>query len=174
MNLQSLRFVVVQCLCAILLLVYSAAASALAEADSQWPSQPPQRSSIVQDALMDHFSLWQGTRYKLGGTDTRGVDCSSFIQTLFQEKFRTELPRTSREQMTLGERVEPTELSAGDLLFFRTGPTRRHVGVYMGNGHFMHVSAGSGVEIAKLHLPYWQKHFITARRLAHSLFSSSN
>lgn len=171
MNLQTLRFVAVQWLCSIVLLMGVALAPAWAETGSHWVSPS---SSTVQDALMDHFSLWQGTSYKLGGTDARGVDCSSFIQTLFQEKFSTKLPRTSREQMTLGERVDSTELSAGDLLFFRTGPTRRHVGVYIGNGQFMHVSAGSGVEIAQLHLPYWQKHFITARRLAHSLFSASN
>ncbi len=157
--------------CMAVLFVLCSANPAWAESDMLVPERQP---ISVRDALLDHFYVWEGTRYKLGGTDTRGIDCSSFIQTLFQEKFRTELPRTSREQMILGERVDSTELSAGDLLFFRTGPTRRHVGVYMGDGQFMHVSAGSGVEIAQLHLPYWQKHFITARRLAHSFFGTAN
>lgn len=171
MFLHSIRCVAVQFMLSIAALSVSAFAPAWAESNMLVLERQP---ASVRDALFEHFSVWEGTRHKLGGTDASGVDCSSFVQTLFQEKFSTALPRTSREQMTLGERVEPTELTAGDLLFFRTGPTRRHVGVYMGDGHFMHVSAGSGVEIAKLHLPYWQKHFITARRLAYSFFSASN
>jgi cell wall-associated NlpC family hydrolase len=122
-------------------------------------------SSEIRDALLAHYSNWAGTRHKLGGTDDNGVDCSSFIQTLFQDKFQTSLPRSSREQMVLGERVDISSLQSGDLLFFRTGPTRRHVGVYLGDNQFMHVSTRAGVEIAKLFSPYWQKNFITARRL---------
>ncbi len=122
-------------------------------------------SNEVQNALLVHYSNWAGTRHKLGGTGANGVDCSSFIQTLFQDKFQLQLPRSSREQMTMGERVDLSDLRSGDLLFFRTGPTRRHVGVYVGNNQFMHVSTKAGVEIAKLLSPYWQRHFITARRV---------
>lgn len=118
-----------------------------------------------RDALLAYYSDWAGTRYKLGGTSQNGVDCSSFIQALFQDKFQTSLPRSSREQMVLGQRVDPSDLRSGDLVFFRTGPTRRHVGVYVGANKFMHVSSSSGVEIARLHTPYWQRHFITARRV---------
>ena len=122
--------------------------------------------SLVHGQLMSHYSSWAGTRHKLGGSTTKGVDCSSFIQILFQEQFQLELPRSSREQMTEGERVDMADLRSGDLLFFRTGPTRRHVGVYMGNNQFMHVSTIAGVEITQLFSPYWQRHFITARRVA--------
>lgn len=122
-------------------------------------------SNEVQNALLAHYSNWAGTRHKLGGTGVNGVDCSSFIQTLFQDKFKLQLPRSSREQMSMGERVELADLRSGDLLFFRTGPTRRHVGVYVGDNQFMHVSTRAGVEIARLLSPYWQRHFITARRV---------
>ncbi|HEX4842416.1 MAG TPA: NlpC/P60 family protein [Limnobacter sp.] len=128
----------------------------------------------VQLALLAHYAEWEGTRYRMGGTNRKGVDCSSFIQTLFKDHFAVELPRSSREQMTLGEPVAQHELQTGDLLFFRTGPTRKHVGVYMGNNQFMHVSARRGVEITKLLTPYWQKHFITARRVGVNLFKPSN
>lgn len=123
-------------------------------------------SNDLQNALLAHYSNWAGTRHKLGGTTTQGIDCSSFVQILFQDKFQLELPRSSREQMTVGERVDLADLRSGDLLFFRTGPTRRHVGVYMGNNQFMHVSTRVGVEVTKLLTPYWQRHFITARRVA--------
>ncbi|VWX35659.1 conserved hypothetical protein [Limnobacter sp. 130] len=131
-------------------------------------------STEIQNALLAHYSSWAGTRHKLGGTGTNGVDCSSFIQALFEDKFKLQLPRSSREQMTMGERVDIADLRTGDLLFFRTGPTRRHVGVYMGNDQFMHVSTRAGVEIAKLLSPYWQRHFITARRIGLNGFTPSN
>lgn len=131
-------------------------------------------SNEVQNALLVHYSSWAGTRYRLGGTDIDGVDCSSFIQTLFRDKFKLQLPRSSREQMTVGERVDLSDLRSGDLLFFRTGSTRRHVGVYVGNNQFMHVSARAGVEIAKLISPYWQRHFITARRVGLGGITPSN
>ena len=76
--------------------------------------------------------------------------------------------------MTMGERVDLSDLRSGDLLFFRTGPTRRHVGVYVGNNQFMHVSTRAGVEIAKLLSPYWQRHFITARRVVLGGITPSN
>lgn len=131
-------------------------------------------SNEIQNALLVHYSNWAGTRHKLGGTDVSGVDCSSFIQTLFKDKFQLQLPRSSREQMTMGNRVDLAELQSGDLLFFRTGPTRRHVGVYVGNNQFMHVSTRAGVQIAKLFSPYWQRNFITARRVSLSGFTPSN
>lgn len=139
------------------------------------PSKAEQSySNEIQNALLAHYSNWAGTRHKLGGTGANGVDCSSFIQTLFKDKFQYQLPRSSREQMTMGERVDIAELRSGDLLFFRTGPTRRHVGVYMGDNQFMHVSTRAGVEIAKLVSPYWQRHFITARRIGLNGFTPSN
>lgn len=129
------------------------------------PESVQSYSNEVQNALLAHYSNWAGTRHKLGGTGANGVDCSSFIQALFYDKFKLQLPRSSREQMTMGERVDVSDLRSGDLLFFRTGPTRRHVGVYVGNNQFMHVSTRAGVEIAKLLSPYWQRHLITARRV---------
>ena len=147
--------------------------SSMEESSSLPPVEYSYRTDL-QNALLAHYSNWAGTRHKLGGTTTRGVDCSSFIQILFQDKFKFELPRSSREQMTVGERVDMTDLRTGDLLFFRTGPTRRHVGVYMGDNRFMHVSTVAGVEIAKLFSPYWQRHFITARRVALGALTPSN
>ena len=65
--------------------------------------------SLVHGQLMSHYSSWAGTRHKLGGSTTKGVDCSSFIQILFQEQFQLELPRSSREQMTVGTSHFQTE-----------------------------------------------------------------
>lgn len=167
-----------KCILAVTLLIAPGISFAQAVAVDELPwmdqAEPVSYSDEVRNALLSHYSNWAGTRHKLGGTGENGVDCSSFIQTLFQDKFQFQLPRSSREQMTLGSRVDLADLQSGDLLFFRTGPTRRHVGVYVGDDQFLHVSTRAGVEIAKLFSPYWQRHFITARRVGLPAFTPSN
>jgi len=89
-------------------------------------------SNEVQNALLAHYSNWAGTRHKLGGTGANGVDCSSFIQTLFQDKFQLQLPRSSREQMTMGERVISPIYARAIFFFFALAPHADMSGVYGG------------------------------------------
>lgn len=119
----------------------------------------------LQTAIEQHYEEWQGTRHRLGGTDEKGIDCSSFIQQLFIKHFGIELPRSSREQMGLGQVIDRSNLKIGDLLFFKTGPSLRHVAVYLGDKRFLHVSSKKGVSFDNLDEKYWSKRFITARRL---------
>lgn len=119
----------------------------------------------VEEAILEHYDEWRGTRHKLGGTSHAGVDCSSFIQKLYEKHFGIELPRSSREQMQLGTTVDKSNLRTGDLLFFRTGPTLKHVAVYIGNNRFLHVSTRRGVMLSDLDESYWRKRFLKAQRL---------
>ena len=118
----------------------------------------------LQTAIELHYEEWQGTRHRLGGTGEKGIDCSSFIQKLFTKHFGIQLPRSSREQMQLGQVVDRANLKIGDLLFFKTGPSLRHVAVYLGDKRFLHVSSKKGVSFDHLDEKYWSKRFITARR----------
>jgi lipoprotein Spr len=79
-----------------------------------------------------------------------------------------DLPRTTGEQIHRGVQVAQYRLKAGDLVFFQTGPNRRHVGVYIGDSQFIHASSSQGVTVSTLTDNYWQEHFITARRVAGS------
>lgn len=115
--------------------------------------------------LMSYYQEWRGTRYRLGGNTEDGIDCSSFVQQVFAQGFGVDIPRSAREQMIQGRPVDTTNLKAGDLLFFRSGPTRRHVAVYLGNQRFLHVSASRGVSLDSIQEAYWQRRFLTARRL---------
>lgn len=108
------------------------------------------------------YNQWVGTRYRLGGTTRRGIDCSAFMQETFSSAFDMSLPRTTSEQQSLGRRIKKNELKHGDLVFFRGN---RHVGVYIGNGQFMHASSSQGVTISSLEHHYWAKTYTQSRRI---------
>jgi cell wall-associated NlpC family hydrolase len=119
----------------------------------------------VRQRLLAHYSEWQGVPYRLGGADKRGVDCSAFTQLAFREQLGFDLPRTTEGQVKRGRQVSPTSLEPGDLLFYHSSVKVRHVGIYLGDGQFMHASTSRGVMISELNNPYWTDHFWQARRL---------
>ena len=122
------------------------------------------RPAGVHDTLMKEYEVWAGTPYRFGGESRNGIDCSALTQRIFKEQFNYALPRTAGEQMKQGRRVSRAALKPGDLVFFK--PTRRfnHVGVYLGNGLFMHASSSQGVMISQLDNHYWARRYIQARR----------
>lgn len=122
---------------------------------------------MVISSLSEHQREWQGTRYRLGGTSRKGVDCSGFMQITFRDLFGVELPRTTTEQSQAGRKVPKSALQTGDLVFFKTGrgPNGKHVGVYVKNGQFLHASTKGGVIYSDINSPYWAKTFWQARRL---------
>lgn len=119
----------------------------------------------VGRSLMNQYRMWRGTPYQLGGSTREGIDCSAFVQITFQEHFGVSLPRNTTAQARVGEAVDRASIRTGDLLFFRTGPTRRHVGIYLGKGQFLHASTRVGVTIARLDDAYWQRAYWSARRV---------
>jgi len=112
-----------------------------------------------------------GTPYVWGGTNlSRGVDCSGFVYSVYRH-FGIYLDRTSAAMGRDGYRVSKSSLRAGDLVLFDTsGPNNgriSHVGIYIGNGQFMHSSSGNrrGVTISSLSESYYQRTYVTARRV---------
>lgn len=120
---------------------------------------------LVQQALLAQFRQWRGTPYKLGGNSKAGIDCSAFVQQTLSTYFNVNAPRTTTEQAQIGEAVDRDNLKVGDLLFFRTGYTTKHVGFYLGDGQFLHASTRVGVTISKLEDSYWRKTFWKVRRV---------
>ena len=104
--------------------------------------------------------------YKFGGSSFLGIDCSAFVKEVFG-LIGIDLPRSAREQFSLGDSVEREKLSAGDLVFFRTYASfPSHVGIYLGNNEFIHTSSKlRKVTIDNLATPYYLKRFIGAKRL---------
>lgn len=106
-----------------------------------------------------------GTPYKWGGTTVKGFDCSGFILHIFNQ-FDVNLPRTSTSQAEVGNKVDKEELREGDLVFFNTsGRGISHAGIYIGEGKFAHSSSSKGVTISKLSDDYYEKRYVTARRV---------
>lgn len=115
--------------------------------------------------LHDQFNEWRGTPHRMGGTDRSGIDCSAFVKHIFSNYFGVKLPRASRDQSKEGVSVSRQDLEPGDLVFFKSGPSGRHVGIYVADGKFLHTSSMIGVTISSMDEKYWNKRFVAARRL---------
>lgn len=131
-------------------------------------NRPYQSSAVSLSSQVSHqklakvYNQWAGTRYRMGGTTTRGIDCSAFMQETFAAAFGMNLPRSTAEQRNLGQRIQKHQLRQGDLVFFRGN---KHVGVYMGNNKFMHASTSQGVTISSLDESYWARTYTQSRRI---------
>lgn len=122
-------------------------------------------TAAVRQRLLQYHQVWQGVPYRLGGNDKSGVDCSSFTQQAFRQQFGVALPRTTHAQATVGKPLDGESWQPGDLLFYRSAAKTRHVGIYLGQGDFLHASTSRGVMISRVDNPYWRRHFWQARRL---------
>lgn len=117
--------------------------------------------------LIARAESYRGVRYRWGQASRSGTDCSGFTTQVFRGA-GVKLPRTSREQATVGNKIDRGHLDKGDLVFFRTGRGHRitHVGIYVGGGKFIHASSGGGkVQVNKLSDGYYSNRFVTARRV---------
>lgn len=118
----------------------------------------------IKSALMEFYNEWKNVKYKFGGNSKKGIDCSAFTQRIFKEKFDIKIPRNTRTQVKTGKSINKTHLKLGDLVFFKTGKHDRHVGIYMGDGRFMHASI-KGVKFTKLDKPFYKRTYWTSRRV---------
>lgn len=108
------------------------------------------------------YRQWVGTRYRLGGTGTAGIDCSAFVQKTMSGAFNVHLPRSTAEQRHSGRSISKSDLQPGDLVFFRKN---NHVGVYIGGGKFVHASTSQGVTTSSLSESYWTRTYTQSRRV---------
>ncbi|MCW8344527.1 NlpC/P60 family protein [Vibrio sp. ZSDZ65] len=109
--------------------------------------------------FLNEYKKWQGVPYRLGGTNFSGVDCSAFVQAVYNDAYSVKLPRTTAQQVNIGNKVNYNNAQSGDLVFFKTGYKTRHVGIYLGGNTFMHASTSKGVILSRLDNPYWAAKF---------------
>jgi len=129
------------------------------------PVQPSAGDPEIVQLLYQQYNDWRGVRYREGGLSKNGVDCSGYVYLTYRETFNRQIPRSTELLAQSGVEVNPRQIRPGDLVFFKTGWKKRHVGIYLKNGSFMHASSSRGVMISKLHNPYWSDAFWMARRL---------
>lgn len=122
-------------------------------------------ASSVKDLTATAYQ-YIGVPYVYGGTSTSGLDCSGFTQKVFKELGHT-INRTSGSQYQQGNAVTKDNLQSGDLVFFNTsGAGVSHVGIFVGDGQFIHASTSDGVTVSKLSESYWAKRYAGAKRIA--------
>lgn len=154
-----------------MLIAGSMPATAL-EAPIAPPSPPAGEAQLDQadpiEGLINQGMEYLGIRYRFGGNSPEtGLDCSGLVQNVFRNALGLDLPRAARDMAQLGNKVGMNDLKPGDLVFFNT--MRRafsHVGIYLGDGRFLHAPARGGeVRIEEMDKSYWVKRFNGARRL---------
>jgi len=130
----------------------------------------PETSSLAELGLQDRLVLFAkkmlNIPYRFGGNTLVGIDCSAYVKKVYS-LVGVSLPRSAREQFEEGKPVDNSELSMGDLVFFKTyAAFPSHVGIYLGDNLFIHASSRSKkVTIDSLETPYYIKRFIGAKRL---------
>ena len=122
-------------------------------------AQAERRARLAREALS-----FRGTPYVWGGEGRGGFDCSGFTQYLYKKR-GINLPHSAKLQFSKGKPVAKGQLMEGDLVFFNTTGPLTHVGMYIGNGKFVHAAnKRRGVTVDLLDSPYYAKCYAGARR----------
>ena len=136
------------------------------------PYQPPASAGSTKptaelrdDAAM-HAQKMVGKPYKYGGASPSGFDCSGLVLYSYKRAGLV-LPHSTDRQRSVSRPIRLGEVRRGDLLFFnQEGKKFGHVGIYVGDGRFVHApSSGKSVRADRLDTPYWRKHLSEARRI---------
>lgn len=121
------------------------------------------RTTTIARTLTRDALRFLGTPYVFGGTSTSGFDCSGYVQHVFA-MLGVSIPRTADAQYYAGRHIKGN-MKPGDLVFFQTyEPGPSHVGIYLGNGKFVHASS-HGVMVSNLSDSYWSARYIGAKRM---------
>ena len=131
------------------------------------PKTVPDNPEAANSVLMRAISL-VGTPYRYGGnTPESGFDCSGLVNYVYRDVLALDLPRSSRAlSQYQGDRIKPERLAPGDLVFFGNGDGVNHVGIYVGEGRFVHApTSGGTVRLDHLDGHYWRDHYSGAKRV---------
>ena len=142
---------------------------AVAEAGELLPVTPNLPGDLsVGRAIAEFAMAFRGVPYRFGGTDPTGFDCSGLVQYVFAQH-GVAVPRLVEEQYEAGEKIDPSDIRPGDLIFFNTkwwGHGASHVAISIGGDSFVHAPNSTGVvRVETLGSSYWGSRYVGARRL---------
>jgi cell wall-associated NlpC family hydrolase len=146
---------------------HKAARTVAAHHANRHPVELARESSSRADDIVHTAYAYRGTPYVYGGAGRGGFDCSGFTSYLYGRK-GISLPHSARGQFGMGRHVDRGSLKPGDLVFFHTvTPGISHVGMYVGNGRFVHASSrrSGGVRVDNLDSGYYSSAYRGARRM---------
>jgi cell wall-associated NlpC family hydrolase len=120
----------------------------------------------IGDAIAELAMGMVGTRYRYGGSSpAEGFDCSGLVFYAYSQA-GLKVPRTAQEQFKAARKIALKNVAAGDVMFFQDEAKLSHVGIYVGDGLFVHApSSGQRVSVASIESPYYQQHLVAVGRL---------
>ena len=124
-------------------------------------------AETVAQTIVETAKKYLGVPYVWAGTSPSGFDCSGFVYYVYKECGYS-INRTAASIYVNGTSVDKSQLQLGDTVHFTSGngSSIGHVGIYIGNGQFIHASSGSGsVVISDLSSNYYLNHYYGARRI---------
>jgi murein DD-endopeptidase / murein LD-carboxypeptidase len=123
-------------------------------------------SDILNTDLYGSIEKWLGTPYRYAGKTLDGIDCSSFVNKIYENVYCYMLTGNSADLAKQVTKLPKNELQEGDLVFFKINKRNiSHVGVYLGDDKFAHASRSKGVIISDLNHPYYRKYFVKGGRV---------
>jgi len=127
----------------------------------------PSHRTISPGAWKAEADRWVGVKYRKGGMDRSGIDCSGLAAQMYLAVTGIALPRSTQDQSRCGNLVSRTDLRPGDLIFFVTLKDKQvdHVGIYLGDTKFVHASYSKGVVVSSLLQDYYVQRYHSARRV---------
>jgi cell wall-associated NlpC family hydrolase len=130
-----------------------------------------EKAEFRASELIVNAMAFLGVPYKSGGNNFEsGFDCSGFVRAIYQQTAGLLLPRRAEQQAAATQTIDKSELKPGDLVFFNTmRRTFSHVGIYMGDGKFIHSpKPGAEVRVEDMGISYWSRRFDGARSVSHT------
>lgn len=145
-------------ICIVFLSIFASCGSRKNTSNTKAARAADAMANLKSKSLYRFINNWTGVKYKLGGLDKSGVDCSGFALLLQKDIYGKSLPRRSRDQADAVKKRSYNNLKEGDLIFFSFGGREvDHVGVYLNGDFFVHASTTRGVIVDDLTLPVYQR-----------------
>ena len=136
---------------------------------SQMPRKPalPSADRTGNELIVERSYAKLGIPYRYGGNTLKSFDCSGLTKYVYNEA-GIQIPRTAKQQQNASRTISYRKILPGDLVFYKTGRTTDHVGIYIGNNQMIHASTGSKkVKITNITQNYWRQRFVKFGRFTH-------
>lgn len=123
-------------------------------------------SDIKNEKLYQFIDDWYGVKYKYGGKDKSGIDCSGLTAVIYLTVYKKTISSNTKDLVNEAKKIKESDLKEGDLVFFNTnGKSISHVGVYLQNHKFVHASTKKGVMVSDMNEPYFKKTYVSSGRV---------
>lgn len=134
------------------------------EANNKVQNTSHSGNNNLANQILNYAKTLIGVPYRSNGSTPAGFDCSGYTNYVYKQ-FNINLPRTSGDQYKFGKPISANQAKPGDLVAFRCNGRINHVGIFMGNGKFIHSSSSRGITISRLRDSYWGPRFLGYSRV---------